>query len=589
MPIVRLPDHLVNRIAAGEVVERPASVVKELVENALDAGARRIEVAIEQGGRTLVRVTDDGQGMDAADLRLAIERHATSKLDPSSDLVRIATLGFRGEALPSIAAVSRLSITTRPREGGEHGMCLEVEAGRVAPVRPAGLAAGTRIEVRDLFFATPARLAFLKSERAETTAIVDQLERLALARPDVALTLTVDGAERRRFPAHEPADLLRRRVEAVLGDAFLKDSVPVELARDDVRLTGFLGLPTAAAHGRRPFVMVVNGRPVRDRLLDMALRLGYGDTLAKDRLPGAVLFLELDAARVDVNVHPAKSEVRFREPELIRSLVIGGVRHLLDRHGSRTADSVAGAVLSAFTPGAGHPREVPHRPGLAEAAAAYRYQAALDVGPPAGRPEPAPVRPLDRDVHPLGAARAQLFDAYVLAEGRDGFILVDQHAAHERIVYEQLKRQLATGAVARQAMLVPVVVDLMEDEVELLAAAAEELARLGLVLAPFGTRAVIVEAGPAMLGAADLGGLVRDLARDLEQHGDPRALTQALERVASTMACHGSVRAGRRLSLAEMDALLRQIETTPNGGTCNHGRPTWIAIERSALDRLFGR
>ncbi|WP_027135238.1 DNA mismatch repair endonuclease MutL [Geminicoccus roseus] len=603
MPVCRLPDHLVNRIAAGEVVERPSSAMKELVENALDAGARRIDVAVEKGGRSLIRVVDDGAGMDEADLALCVERHATSKLAPDADLVRIATLGFRGEALASIGAVARLTITTRTATA-PHAIALDVEAGRVAPIRPASAGPGTRIEVRDLFFATPARLAFLKSERAETAAIVDQLDRLALARPDLAFSLTVDGQERRRF---EPARQLERQLEArvaeVLGAEFLDDARPVTVEREGVTLEGFLGLPTEAARGRRPFLIVVNGRPVRDRLVETGLRVGYGDTLAKNRLPGAAVILRLDPERVDVNVHPAKTELRFREPDLVRSLVIGAVRRHLDGAGTATAGSLAAATLATFSTAPAAERSPPvwqpawggggrhgaPRPALAEAAAAFAYQGRLDTGPPSARAEPVQAPAPQAARHPLGAARAQLFDAYVLAETEDGFILVDQHAAHERIVYERLKAELARGGVARQGQLVPVVVDLAEHEVELLAAATAELAELGLLLEPFGTRAVLVRESPAMLGAADLPGLVHDLVSGLAEEGGAGALVASLHRVAATMACHGSVRAGRRLALAEMDALLRQIETTPNGGTCNHGRPTWVRIGRDALDRLFGR
>jgi DNA mismatch repair protein MutL len=596
MPICRLPDHLVNRIAAGEVVERPASAMKELVENALDAGARRVEVTVANGGRSLIQVVDDGSGMSEEDLRLCVERHATSKIEPDADLVRIATLGFRGEALASIAAVARLSITTRTSKA-PHAVALDVEAGRIGPIRPAAGPVGTRIEVRDLFFATPARLAFLKSERAEGTAILDQFDRLALARPDIAFSLTMDGEERRRFePPRDPATLLQTRVAGVLGAAFLDDAAPIQVERSGVALSGFLGLPTEAAYGRRPFLVVVNGRPVRDRLVETGLRVGYGDTLAKNRLPGAALVISLAPERVDVNVHPAKTELRFREPDLVRSLVIGAVRRHLEAAGQRTAHSVnlerlADPSASMFSrPARNSHAYRPQAPavsaGLFEAAVAF--QAQLDVGAPSALSEPGePLPPVER--HPLGVARAQLFDAYVLSETSAGFVLVDQHAAHERIVYERLKAEMRHGGVARQGQLVPVVVELPEDAIDRLVGAADTLGQLGLSIERFGSRAVLVRESPAMLGTADLQGLVLDLAEDLAEQGGPQILLRSLERVAATMACHGSVRAGRRLTFAEMNALLRQIETTPNAGTCNHGRPTWIAVERSALDRLFGR
>ena len=596
MPVCRLPDHLVNRIAAGEVVERPASAMKELVENALDADATRIEVTIERGGRGLVRVVDNGIGMDRGDLGLCVERHATSKLAEDADLVRIDSLGFRGEALASIGAVARLTITSR-RVDAPHALALDVEAGRIGSPRPTAAAMGTRVDVRDLFFATPARLAFLKSERAETAAIVDQFDRLALARPDIAFRLTVDGDLRRGFePVSCPADRLRERVAAIFGHDFQNDALELATEREGIVLSGYLGLPTDAAFSRKPLLYVVNGRPVRDRLIETALRVGYGDMLAKNRLPGAAIVVTLAPERVDVNVHPAKTELRFREPDLVRSILIGTVRRSLSAAGVPTASSLANATLAGFvSPPAGpvmarsNGRDIALAPGMAETGAAYRYQERIDTGRPSGRPHGQAIEPPPDERYPLGAARVQLFDAYVLAERSEGFVLVDQHAAHERIVYERLKAEIERAGVARQAHLMPIVVDLTEHEVELLIDTGHALELLGLVLEPFGTRAVLVRESPAMLGDTDLPGLIADLVRDLESLGTPQALLRSLDKVASTMACHGSVRAGRRLTLAEMDALLRQIEVTPNGGSCNHGRPTWVAIARTALDRLFGR
>ena len=536
--------------------------------------------------------------MDAADLLMCIERHATSKLAPDTDLVRIASLGFRGEALASIGSVSRLTITTRTASA-RHGLALDVEAGRIGVPRPASARQGTRVDVRDLFFSTPARLAFLKSERAETAAVIEQFDRLALSRPDIHFRLTIDGELRRQHEvATHPGDRLRDRVAAVLGSAFLTNALSVRVERDGLELNAFLGLPTDARSARKPFHNVVNGRPVRDRLIETALRVGYGDTLAKNRLPGAVIMVRLDPDRVDVNVHPAKTELRFREPDLVRSVVIGTIRHHLGQAGVRTAHSLGTATAAAFA--SAQPVSQQHgsssfgpalhgKSSLHEAAVAFQLQERFDTGHPAGRNDHTqePLKPDEN--YPLGAARAQLFDAYVLAECRDGFVLVDQHAAHERIVYERLKAELGKGGVVRQGLLMPVVVDLAEDAIDLLMQASYELRRLGLVVERFGARAIIILESPALLGSADLSGLIEDLVVDLRDVDTPVALLRSLEKVAATMACHGSVRAGRRLSLPEMDALLRQIEETPNGSSCNHGRPTSIALDRVQLDRLFGR
>ena len=595
MPAIRvLSEETVNRIAAGEVVERPASVVKELVENALDAGARQVSVELAGGGRDLVLVVDDGCGIAAEELPLAVQRHATSKLADEA-LVRITTLGFRGEALPSIGAVARLTLTSRP-PGAESAFTLVVEGGRIDGPRPAAGPAGTRVEVRDLFRRTPARLKFLKSERAELGAALAAVERLALARPEIGFKLVADGRRLLDLApgAGDRAARTLARALALLGRELEGDLVELEAERDGVRLLGLVGLPTASRGDPGAQHLVVNGRPVADRLLKGALKAAYGDLLAAGRHPVAALFLELAPERVDVNVHPAKSEVRFAEPGTVRGLVIGALRRALAEHGHRSAGRLKGAALGAFRPGgtvaAGGPTRLPApapAPGLAEAAAAF--QAPLAELPPAGPPGADPAAEPAAEAHPLGAARAQLHDSYILAQTRDGLVIVDQHAAHERIVLERLKAQLAATGVARQALLLPEVVEIGPAEHAALLERAPELVRLGLVVEPFGPAAVLVREVPALLGEAPPRELVRALARELAALGTDTTLEAAIGRVAATVACHGSVRAGRRLSLAEMDALLRLMERTPNSGQCNHGRPTWIALGLADIERLFGR
>ena len=591
--IRRLPDHLVNRIAAGEVVERPASVVKELVENALDAGATRITVTMEEGGRRLVLVEDDGQGMEAAELPLALQRHATSKLR-DEQLIAIHTLGFRGEALPSIAAVARLSITSRSA-AAESAWRIRAEAGAIGAVEPAAGSPGTRVEVRDLFFNLPARLKFLKSPRSENGAALEVMRRLAMAAPQVHMRLLQDG--RRPLDLEpvaaggEEADL--SRIAALIGRDFAANALRLEAEREGITLTGYAGLPTLSRNHARHQYLFVNGRPVQDRLLRACLRAAYSDLLFRDRHPVAALFLRLPAERVDVNVHPQKSEVRFREPELVRGLVIGTLKRALAEHGHRSAVTVQGAALGRvstgrFPTGAGG-RTGPRQPalaGLAEAPARFDPAAlAVALQAPA---EPSPER--ESAVGPLGRARAQILDAYILAENGEGLVIVDQHAAHERIVYEGMKAQLREGGVARQLLLMPEVVELEESERAILLEHAATLAELGILLEPFGGGAVIVREMPALLGEAGmLAELLRDVAQELESCGEALSLRESLERVLARMACHGSIRAGRRLSVAEMDALLRQIEQTPYSAQCNHGRPTYITLDRSGLERLFAR
>ncbi|MGE5147049.1 MAG: DNA mismatch repair endonuclease MutL [Candidatus Eiseniibacteriota bacterium] len=594
MTLRLLPPGLVNRIAAGEVVERPAAAVKELVENAIDAGATHIDVVVRDGGRTLIAVADDGQGMTRDELALAVERHATSKL-PDDDLVNIRNLGFRGEALPSIGAVSRMMIASRAR-GATEAWSITVDGGVKSAAAPAAQPAGTRVEVRDLFFATPARLKFLKAERTELHHALDVVHRLAMAHPAIAFTLS-DGARELLRLSSAQGDLLDARLArlgAVLGRDFRENALALDALREGIRLVGYAGVPTLNRGTAQHQYLFVNGRPVRDRLLVGAVRGAYQDFLARDRHPMVALFLELPPEAVDVNVHPAKAEVRFRDPGLVRGLIVGALKHALAEAGHRASTTVAGAALGAFRPGSA---PLPYRPthaaprGLYETAAAY--QAPLPSPGLTGLAEPSapPIAAVEQPPadHPLGAARAQVHETYIVAQTADGIVIVDQHAAHERLVYERMKTALENGGVARQGLLIPEVVELDPTAVERLAARAPDLAELGLELEEFGPGAVVVRAVPALLGTTDVQGLVRDLADELAELGDAFALKERLEEVCGTMACHGSVRAGRRLTQAEMDALLRQMEATPHSGQCNHGRPTYVELKLADIERLFGR
>lgn len=594
-PCIRqLRPETVNRIAAGEVIERPASVVKELVENALDAGATDIEIVTAAGGLSLIRVTDNGAGMNPADLVLAVERHATSKL-ADDDLFSIATLGFRGEALPSIGAVAHLAIASRPRAApSAHEMV--VDRGTKGVVRPAALNPGTRVEVRELFSATPARLKFLKSERAENMAISEAVKRLAMANPAVGFTLTTGERAGLKLPAQPlgPEGHLTR-LGRIMGREFLSDALAIDIERDCVRVTGFAGLPTLNRPDPGQQYLFVNGRPVKDRLLIGAVRAAYGDLVPKARYPLLALFVTLPPREVDVNVHPSKAEVRFRDAGRVRSLVAGALRAALEAAGHRA--TVAGGLAAAGTlmrsvaaSRSAGPTPSHHRSGATQGFA-EDWQAPLDglaapsadAGAAAGAPA---AELLDR---PLGAARAQLHETYIVAQTRDGVVIVDQHAAHERLVYERLKAAIAGGGVARQTLLIPEIVDLDGDEVAALAEAAPQFEKLGLVLEAFGPGAVLVREVPALLGDTDVKGLVRDLAREAMGEGEAGLLRDRLEAVCSMMACHGSVRAGRRLAAEEMNALLREMEATPRSGQCNHGRPTYVELKLSDIERLFGR
>ncbi|MGD9966693.1 MAG: DNA mismatch repair endonuclease MutL [Hyphomonadaceae bacterium] len=627
MPIRRLPPEAVNRIAAGEVIERPAAAVKELVENALDAGARRIAVRIERGGLGLIAIEDDGGGIVRDELALAVERHATSKLEAGDggavDLLNIHTMGFRGEALPSIAAVARLAITSKAR-GADDAWTIQVEGGELHPVKPAPWAAlsesGARVEVRDLFFATPARLKFMKSERAETMAVTEVVKRLAMARPDVAFSLEHDGRMSLRLGAEaDPENEGRRtRLAAILGADFAPNCLALDQTRGAVRLSGFAGLPTFNRGTREHQHLFVNGRPVKDKLIVGAVRAAYQDLLARDRHPVAALFLELPASEVDVNVHPAKSEVRFRDAALVRGLIVGALSHALAGAGHRASTTAAQSALGAVRP------HYAVQPMLRAWQAAEERLAPGDFALPSGRieafspptgasggeadgwglghpPHPSSLRddtlpasrggmdPADAQYFPLGAARAQIHETYIVAQTEDGIVIVDQHAAHERLVYERIKHMLANGGVPRQGLLIPEVVELDAGEAEALAGRADELAQLGLVIEPFGPGAILVRETPVLLGQIDAAGMLKDLADDILELGDAHALKERLEEVCSSLACHGSVRAGRRLTGEEMNALLRQMEATPFSGQCNHGRPTYVELKLADIEKLFGR
>ena len=602
MSLRRLPETIVNRIAAGEVVERPASALKELVENAIDAGARHIEAGLGDGGRGLIAVSDDGAGMTADDLVLAVERHATSKL-PDDDLVNIASLGFRGEALPSIGAVSRLAITSRVADA-DSAWSITVEGGRPTDPQPAALRPGTRVEVRDLFFATPARLKFLKSPRTEIGHAVDAVNRLAMAHPETAFSLVDDGRDLIRL-AVASGDLFEPRLHrlgAIMGRAFADNALAIDAEREGIRLTGYAAVPTFNRGNAAKQFLFVNGRPVRDRLLVGAVRGAYRDFLAGDRHPVLALFLDVAPESIDVNVHPAKSEVRFRDAGLVRGLIVGALKHALAEAGHRASTTVSEAALGAARPGGGLPmgggggvsRPVPgggYGAGLAEAAATFHAPLpGLDAAPSARAesvPELADGEPAVD--FPLGVARGQVHGTYIVSQTADGIVVVDQHAAHERLVYERMKKALAETGVARQGLLIPEVVDLEAGAAERIGARAGELAELGLVVETFGAGAVVVREVPALLGDIDVAGLVRDLADDLAEFDDALGLKDRLADVCSTMACHGSVRAGRRLNATEMNALLREMEATPHSGQCNHGRPTYVELKLADIERLFGR
>ncbi len=595
-PVIRqLDDAAINRIAAGEVVERPASAVKELIENALDAGAHRINVSYADGGKTLIRVVDDGHGIPAADLPLAMSRHATSKID-GSDLLNIHTFGFRGEALPSLGAVGRLTITSRV--SGADAATIRVAGGAMEAVKPAALSAGTVVELRDLFYATPARLKFLRTDRAEVQAIGDVVKRLAMAEPFVSFTLRdVSGGGEGRLTFRADAetgdlfDALHGRLRQVLGAEFAENALKIDAEREGIALTGYAALPTFSRGSAVMQYLYVNGRPVRDKLLIGALRGAYFDFLSRDRHPAAVLFLECDPHFVDVNVHPAKSEVRFRNPGLARGLIVSALRHALAEAGHRASTTVAGATLGAFRPEATGRVYQMDRPSQGAIGASFAAQAPAFEG---GFAE-ASARfeaPIEMDAPtdlPLGAARAQVHENYIIAQTSDGMVIVDQHAAHERLVYEKLKAQMAENGVAAQALLIPEIVELSEGDAARLLEMADDLARLGLKLEPFGAGAIAVRETPAILGAINAKQMILDILDELADLGDSLTVQARIEAILSRVACHGSIRSGRRMQADEMNALLREMEATPHSGQCNHGRPTYVELKLADIERLFGR
>ena len=609
--IRRLPAQTVNRIAAGEVIERPASVIKELVENALDAGATQIDIRYEDGGRTVITVTDDGKGMDRENLLLAVERHATSKLADDSDLLNIGTMGFRGEALPSIGSVARLSLTSQT-EADDSAWELRVDGGAKQEPRPAprfGLH-GTRVDVRDLFFATPARLKFLKSERSESMAISDVVKRLAMANPHVGFTLTNGVRTSLRMtgtPLSEDGRLVR--LSKILGDDFGANAVAVDAEREGIVLTGFAGLPTFSRGNSAHQYLFVNGRPVRDKLLHGAVRGAYQDFLARDRYPVVALYVDLPHEHVDVNVHPAKTEVRFRNPGLVRGLIVSALRHALAEAGHRASTTVSDYALGRIQTGQQQPAYAyqGRYGGAPKGYTPYRNDPAMQplidgMGAMSGRVEEAPegfssppsfggegLNDAPTPSYPLGTARAQLHETYVVAQTQDGIVIVDQHAAHERLVYEEMKQTMAGQGVPRQTLLIPDVVEMGESDSARVLARKDELAEMGLIIEPFGQGAVCVRETPALLGEVDVQGLLRDLADDLSEYDEALSLKERFEPVCGTMACHGSVRAGRRLNGDEMNALLRQMEATPHSGQCNHGRPTYVELKLADIERLFGR
>ncbi len=599
-PVIRqLDDAAINRIAAGEVVERPASAVKELVENAIDAGARRIEIAYADGGKTLIRVVDDGCGIVPEALPLALSRHATSKID-GSDLLNIHTFGFRGEALPSLGAVGRLTITSRAEGHSAHE--ISVSGGAMSAVKPAALSKGSVVELRDLFYATPARLKFMRTDRAESQAITDVVKRLAMAEPFVGFALRdVTGGGEGRVTFRVDAengdlfDALHGRLARILGTEFAENSLRIDAEREGLHLTGFAALPTYSRGSAVAQYLFVNGRPVRDKLLVGALRGAYFDFLSRDRHPAAALFLDCDPHLVDVNVHPAKSEVRFRDPGMARGLIVSALRHALAEAGHRASSTVAGATLGAMRPEQTGPARVYQmdRPSQGALRSSYQAQAPgfeetagvfsrVDVVEAAQQDTPA-------EQFPLGAARGQVHENYIIAQTADGMVIVDQHAAHERLVYEKLKKQMAANGVAAQALLIPEIVEMSDGDCARLMEIAPELSKLGLGIEPFGGGAIAVRETPAILGEVNAKAMLLDILDELADQGESIAVQAKIEAILSRVACHGSIRSGRWMRAEEMNALLREMEATPHSGQCNHGRPTYVELKLNDIERLFGR
>ncbi|MBK7284105.1 MAG: DNA mismatch repair endonuclease MutL [Sphingomonadales bacterium] len=579
MSIRRLPPHLINRIAAGEVVERPAAALKELVENAIDAGATQITISLVGGGIDRIEVSDDGCGMSPPEMALALERHATSKL-PDEAIEAVTTLGFRGEALPSIASVARVTIDSRVR--GSDGWRQTVDNGELIEEGPAAIPPGTRVRVEGLFEKVPARRKFLRSPRSEFAACVDTVKRLAMARPDIGFSLEHDGRRALQVPSGETGP---DRVAALTDRALADASVGLDFEREGLRLTGVAGLPTFNRGVADHQYLFVNGRPVKDRLLAGAVRGAYADMLARDRHAVVALFLDVPPTEVDVNVHPAKTEVRFRDPAIVRGMIVSGLRRALDAAGHGRAPLASTAALGAWSSEPASMQTWPTRPPQQR----LWEQRQAFAAPPQARTEVAEDPAPAANAYPMGVARGQIAKTYIVAEAEDGLVLVDQHAAHERLVLERMRRALETGEVASQALLIPEVVELEETACDRLEARILDLAAIGLDLERFGPAAMLVRATPAVLGAGDVKGLVTDLADELAAHGEALSLKERIDAVAGTMACHGSVRAGRLLSVSEMNALLREMEVTPHSGQCNHGRPTWVKLAHGDIEKLFGR
>lgn len=615
MPIRELPETLVNQIAAGEVIERPAAAVKELVENAIDAGADRIDVDIRQGGKVLISVRDNGTGMNKQDIQICLKRHATSKL-PSNDLLHLDYLGFRGEALPSIAAVSRLAITSRAHNGDEAWeIC--IEGGKQTRFQPAAHPEGTTVSVKDLFYATPARLKFLKSDQAEYAAVKDVVVRLALANPEIAFRLANNGNTVISTTSAQ-GELFERRLERIgqlIGQDFPENALQINAERENIKLTGFAGLPTLHRGAAQHQYLFVNGRPVKDKLLGGALRAAYMDVLARDRYPSAVLFIELSQAHVDVNVHPAKTEVRFKDPGIVRGLIVSAIRHALHEGGHRTATSVSQSALGRLQQNREQGFQSPSLPWNtggdfpSSPSQPFNKDGFSDVPNPNffypggggnlaynyhGSPAPSARAELETEIaaqsYPLGAARAQLHECYIVAQTQKGMVVVDQHAAHERLVYERFKQQVAESGIESQGLLTPEIVELEDTALNLILEQADSLNKLGFEIVPFGKGAVAVQSMPVLLlGKADPAKLVRDLADEIIENGEITGLEKRINHILSTMACHGSVRSGRRLTVEEMNSLLRQMEETPLSGQCNHGRPTYVELSLNEIESLFGR
>ena len=598
--IRQLTDEAINRIAAGEVVERPASAVKELIENSLDAGATRIDVTYADGGKTLLRVVDNGNGIKSKYLSLAVSRHATSKID-GTDLLNIHTFGFRGEALPSLGAVGRLKITSRSSDA-DCAFEITVTGGEIGEVKPAAFASGTVVDLNDLFYATPARLKFLRSDKAESRAIADVVKRLAIAEPKVTFTLKdiSKGGEGRLIFKYD-SDLsdhwraMKSRLAQVLGTNFTDNSIMINTVREEIKLFGYAALPTYSRGAAVQQFFFVNGRPIKDKLLIGALRAAYSDLLSSNRYPAAALFIECDPKRVDMNVHPAKAEVRFREPGVVRGLVVSGLKHILAESGHRSSSTIGHQMLGAFNRNiASNPDSKFAYQSVSNFNNQSKFQNLEQVKDNAAVIEQinssiAEEEKIDDDVFPLGMARAHLFENYILAQRANSLVLVDSHAAHERIIYEKLKELMLKDRIKTQTLLIPEIINLAESDIVRLLEFSDELKSFGLVLEAFGPGAIVVRETPALLGVVNAENLIKDILDELNDSDRSEILKIKIDAILSRISCHGSIRSGRRLKIDEMNALLREMEMTPHSGQCNHGRPTYVELSLSDVERMFGR